>query len=300
MVDYIYLGIYKFFSSILHILPDRATLYLMKSMSRFVYFAGRRHRYIINQNLKLAFQNRLTQNERDIIGRSAYLNLLDTIFGIMRRERMSRDEVIKNVSFSGSHIIEDAIKNGGEIIFITGHLGNWELLSQALAIKFNLNLVGVGRELDSKMMDRVLKENRERFSVEMVYKRGAMRGCLKALKDKKAVGILIDQSLPIGQGIEINFFNNRATHTTLASTLSRRYKVDLIPVFISTDDYKNYQATIYNPLPYQKTDNQEEDILKMTQAQADIMQKAIEKSPKEWFWQHKRWKVFMPEVYKKC
>lgn len=299
MIDYIYLGLYKFFGFTLRILPNKAIISLMKAISYLAYIIGKKHNLIINRNLNLAFKNTLSQKEKDIIGKSAYMNLLDTVFGIIRRDRMSRESVIKNISFEGSDIIQKAIESEKEIIFVTGHLGNWELISQALAIKFNLTLVGVGRKLDSDLMDNILKNNRERFNVEMVYKKGAMKGCIKALKNKKAVGILIDQSLPIGQGIEINFFSNKATHTTLASTLSRRYQVDLIPVFISTNDYIDYQATIYDPIPYIKTTNQEDDILKMTQAQADVMQMVIEKNPKEWFWQHKRWKVFLPEIYRK-
>jgi len=299
MIDYIYLGLYKFFGFALRILPDKVIIGLMKGISSLAYIIGKKHNLIINRNLDLAFKNTLSQKEKNIIGKSAYMNLLDTVFGIIRRDRISRESVIKNISFEGSDIIQKAIESEKEIIFVTGHLGNWELISQALAIKFDLTLVGVGRKLDSDLMDGVLKNNRERFNVEMVYKKGAMKGCIKALKNKKAVGILIDQSLPIGQGIEINFFGNKATHTTLASTLSRRYQVDLIPVFISTNDYIDYHATIYNPIPYIKTTNQEDDILKMTQAQADVMQMVIEKNPKEWFWQHKRWKVFLPEIYRK-
>jgi len=210
MIDYIYLGLYKFFGFTLRILPNRAIIVLMKGIASFAYFIGRRHNRIINRNLDLAFKNRLSQKEKDIIGRGAYINLLDTVFGIMRRDRMSKDDVIKNVSFEGSEIIYKAIKLDREIIFITGHLGNWELLSQALAIKFDLTLVGVGRKLDSELMDSVLKKSRERFNVEMVYKKGAMKGCIRALKDKKAVGVLIDQSLPIEQGgVEVKFFDNR-------------------------------------------------------------------------------------------
>jgi KDO2-lipid IV(A) lauroyltransferase len=271
----------------------------MRGLSSFTYFVGRKHRRIISTNLDLAFNNSLAKEQIDEIGKGAYLNLLDTIFGIMRREKMSREDVIKNISFEQEEIIYRALESKKEIIFVTGHLGNWELLSQALAIKFNITLVGVGRKLDSQLMDSILKDNRERFNVEMVYKRGAMKGCIRALKQKKAVGILIDQSLPLGQGIKVNFFGNPATHTTLASTLSRRYEVDLIPVFISTKDYKNYTAKVYEPISHQKSEDIERDILEITQLQADVMERAIRANPKEWFWQHKRWKVFLPEIYKR-
>ncbi|SFV66470.1 Lipid A biosynthesis lauroyl acyltransferase [hydrothermal vent metagenome] len=220
------------------------------------------------------------------------MNLLDTTLGIIKRDGMSKEEVIKNVTFEGIEIIKKYQNASKEIIFITGHQGNWELLSQSIAIKFDLTLVGVGRKLDSELMDKILKENRERFNVEMVYKKGAMKGCIRALNQNKAVGILIDQAIRKNQSIDVNFFGEKVTHTPLASILSRKFGIDLIPAFISTTNYINYHVKIYEPIESIKTENQEEDLAKLTQLQADVMEKVIKEHPKEWFWMHKRWKGF--------
>ena len=270
----------------------------MKGISWFAYTVSKKHQKIIHTNLDIAFNTSLSNKEKKAYGISAFMNLLDTTLGIIQRDGMSKDEVIENVTFEGEEIVKKYQDAGKKIIFITGHQGNWELLSQSIAIKFDLTLVGVGRKLDSDLMDRILKENRERFNVEMVYKKGAMKGCIRALGQKKAVGILVDQSIRKNQSIEVNFFNHPATHTPLASILSRKFEIDLIPAFISTDDYKNYHVKIYEPIKTIKTENQEEDLQKLTQAQADAMQVAIEAHPKEWFWMHKRWKNTVENLYK--
>ncbi|HHD80336.1 MAG TPA: lipid A biosynthesis acyltransferase, partial [Campylobacterales bacterium] len=69
--------------------------------------------------------------------------------------------------------------------------------------------------------------------------------------------------------------------------------------YISTDDYQNYTITFYEPLPFIKTEDKESDILSMTQAQAKIMEDVIRTKPNEWFWVHKRWKGFYPEIYQR-
>jgi len=269
----------------------------MRSISWLAYTVSKKHQRIIHTNLDIAFNKKLKQKDKKAYGISAFINLLDTTLGIIKRDGMNKDEVIQNVTFEGEDIVKKYQNAGKKIIFITGHQGNWELLSQSIAIKFDLTLVGVGRELDSKLMDKVLKENRERFNVEMVYKKGAMKGCIKALGQKKAVGILVDQSIRKNQSIEVNFFNHPATHTPLASILSRKFEIDLIPAFISTDDYKNYHVKIYEPIKSIKTENQNEDLAKLTQLQADAMQVAIEAHPTEWFWMHKRWKNTSENIY---
>jgi len=292
MLDYLYLGLYKFFGIILKILPRTLMIKLMKGISWFAYTISKKHQKIIHTNLDIAFDKKLSNKEKKAYGISAFMNLLDTTFGIIQRDGMKKNEVIENVTFEGEAIVKKYQDAGRKIIFITGHQGNWELLSQSIAIKFDLTLVGVGRELDSKLMDTILKENRERFNVEMVYKKGAMKGCIRALGQNKAVGILIDQALPKEQSVNVKLFKEDATHTPIASILSRKFGIDLIPAFISTDDYKNYHVKIYEPIESIKTENQEEDLATLTQAQAHVIESVIKENPREWFWMHKRWKGF--------
>lgn len=269
----------------------------MRGLAWFAYTVSKKHKRIMNSNLDLAFDNKLTPEEKKRIGIDAFMNLIDTTFGIIKRDKMAKKEVIKNVTFENDEIVKAYQKAGKQFIFVTGHYGNWELLSQSIAIHFDLTLVGVGRELDSKKMDEILIKNRERFNVEMVYKKGAMKGCIKAIAQKKTIGILVDQNLSLSQSITVNFFNHKATHTPIASILSRKFGIDLIPAYISTDDYENYVVKIYPPIKSLKTENQEEDLATMTQAQAKILEKVIREKPQQWFWQHKRWKAFYPEMY---
>ncbi len=292
MLDYLYLGLYKFVSVLLKIIPDMVLLKLMYGLAWLAYTLSAKHRKRITDNLNLAYPSKFNSKEQKEIGIHAFINLLDTVFGIVRRDGMSKNSVLENVTFEGSEIIEQYKREGKNFILITGHYGNWELLSQSIAIKFDLTLVGVGRKIDSDVMDEVLKKNREQFNVEMVYKKGALKDCIKVINQSKVVGILTDQAIRKNQSIDVTFFGKKATHTPLASILSRKFDLDLIPAYISTEDYINYKVKIYNPIKQIKTDNQEEDLAILTQLQADIMEDVINQNPKQWFWMHRRWKGF--------
>lgn len=297
MRDYLYLGLYKSFRFLLSILSRKLRGKLIRGLASFAYHVSKKHQKIIHKNLDLAFKQTLSHEEKKQIGIDAFMNLIDTTFGIIERDKMQKSEVIQNVSFENEHIVKDYQAQDKPFIFVTGHYGNWELLSQSLTIHFDLTLVAVGRELDSKKMDEVLIKSRERFGVEMIYKKGAMKGCIKALSQKKVLGILVDQHLPEKQSINVNFFDHKVTHTPIASILSRKFNIDLIPVYISTEDYLNYRINFYPPIKSHQSDNQEEDLAAMTQAQASILEEVIRQQPNQWFWQHKRWKGFQKELY---
>lgn len=292
MLDYLYVGLYKFVSVLLKLVPDRVIRKLMYGLAYLAYHLSAKHQKRIEDNLILAYGDSLNQAERKEIGIEAFMNLLDTVFGIVRRDGISKEKVIENITFEGSEIIENYQKEGKNFILITGHYGNWELLSQAIAIRFDLTLVGVGRKIDSDMMDEVLKRNREQFNVEMVYKKGALKESMQAIKQGKTLGILTDQAIRKNQSIDVTFFGEKATHTPLASILSRKFNLDLIPAYISSEDYQKYRVKIYEPIKSQKTDNQEEDLAILTQLQSDMMEQVIKENPKQWFWMHRRWKGF--------
>ena len=271
-------------------MPNAIMKKLMYGLSWLAYTLSAKHRQRIIDNLNLAYPATFDSNEQKEIGVQAFMNLLDTVFGIVKRDGMSKDKVLQNVTFEGSEIIEKYQQEGQNFILITGHYGNWELLSQSIALKFDLTLVGVGRKIDSDVMDEVLKKNREQFNIEMVYKQGALKDCIKVINQNKVVGILTDQAIRKNQSIEVDFFSQKATHTPLASILSRKFGLDLIPAYICTEDYEAYTVRIYKPIKSIKTDNQEEDLAILTQLQADVMEDVIKRNPKQWFWMHRRWK----------
>ncbi len=290
MLDTLYLGLYKAFSVLLKILSEGTIRKMMYALAWIAYTFSAKQRKRITDNLRLAYGDKYDKKEQKKIGIQAFMNLIDTVFGIVKRDGLAKEKVIENVTFEGCEIIKNYQKEGRNFILITGHYGNWELLSQSIAIKCDLTLVGVGRKMDSDTMDEVLKKNREQFNVEMVYKKGALKECIKVINQGKVVGILTDQAIRKNQSINVLFFGEEATHTPLASILSRKFDLDLIPAYISTEDYINYKVQIYDPIKSIKTDNQEEDLAILTQEQATMMENVIKHNPNQWFWMHRRWK----------
>ena len=299
MIDYLYISTYYIFEFLVRILPKSLMNKLLYRLSSFVYRIDKKHHDIINTNLDLAFNNTMSQSQKDIIGKHTFYNLLQTIIGFMRRGKIHKKELLKYITYKNEDILLNALKQEKKIIFITGHYSNWELIPPILTSKFGINLSIIGRKLDSEIMDKLLVRKREKFNVKMIYRQGAMKYAIKTLKENNALGLLLDQHISPKQGaIEVKFFNHRVYQSPAASILGRLTNAVIIPVFISTNNYNDYTLTFYPILPIIKTKNKEADIQKMTQAQSDIIEKVIYNKPDEWFWVHKRWKAFNNDLYK--
>ncbi|WP_200763545.1 lipid A biosynthesis lauroyl acyltransferase [Nitrosophilus alvini] len=297
MKEKFYLALFNAFQFIVRYTPRFIQNVLFDFLAWTVYKLDKKHRKIIRINLDFAFGDELDSKKKKEITKKCYKNIVYNLADFVRNQGISKEQLSKKVNFENREILDRALKKGEKVILITAHYGNWELLPLSIAAFFG-PLTGVGRALDSKTMNEILKRNREQYDIRMLDKKGAMKGLINALKNGRMVGLLVDQNTAESEGVLIDFFGKKARHTPSAALLSRRFNAKIIPAFIKTEDYKNYTITFYEPIITPKTDNADEDILKSVQMQANITEKVIRQKPDEWFWFHKRWKNQYEEIYR--
>ncbi len=296
-MDSIYLISFKIFRFIVKHTPDFLLKAILDLLSWITWAIDKKHRKIIKTNLDFAYGDTISEEEKKAIEKKCYKNLLYFLADFVKNQGITKEELSQKVTFKNKEILENAIKQNRKIIVITAHYGNWELISLSVAAFFGPVSV-VGRKLEGERIDQVLKQNREQFDIEVIDKMGGMRGMIKALKQNRLLGVLVDQNTADNEGVLVNFFGKKARQTHSTALIARKLDALIIPAFITTNDYKNYEITFYDEIEPIKSDNAKEDIHKMTQLQADAIEQAIRKKPDEWFWFHKRWKNQYEEIYR--
>jgi KDO2-lipid IV(A) lauroyltransferase len=267
-----------------------------KILISLIRLIDKKHAKIANVNLDFAYNNSLTKEKKEEIIYKCYFNLVHFFIDFIDNQSITKEKLNQKITVKNQHYIEDAIKENKKIIVLTGHYGNWELIS--LYIGANLGKICVvGKSLKEESMQNILQTNREQFNIELIDKKGAVKPLINALNQDKMVGILVDQNQATKDGVLVDFFGKQSRHVTVASILSRRFGAVIIPVFIQSDDYKNHTIEFYEPFVCPQTDDKTKDIQDCTQQQATITEKVIRKNPKEWFWFHKRWKNMYEDIY---
>jgi|TARA_R110002050_G_scaffold106971_1_gene217199 KDO2-lipid IV(A) lauroyltransferase len=288
-MDKVYLYIFNIFKFIITHLPNKLLSLILNFLSKMVYIFDTKHKKIAKVNLDLAYEDRISEDEKTNIIKKCYKNLTYVLADFVKNQGANKEEILSKVKFFDEEFLTKPLKENRKIIILTGHYGNWELLSLSIAAKFT-PLAIVGRDLDSEVMNQILTKNREQFKIELLSKSGAMKGMIKALKANIPIGILVDQNTKDEEGILIDFFGKKARHTPSAAILAKKFDAVIVPAFIQTTDHLNYGVTFYPHIEIENSENKEEDIFNCVQAQANITQKVIESKPDEWFWLHKRWK----------
>jgi Kdo2-lipid IVA lauroyltransferase/acyltransferase len=297
MKEFFYLALFRFFAFIISVTPVWLLSKIVLFLASFAYMVDKKHRRIAEVNLDFAYGGALGEAQKKEIITASYENLLKNLVGVVTNLNTSAQELLAKCDYEGAEIVEQLKAEGKKIVFVTAHYGNWEALGKAVTVRTGVKMVAVGRELDSQAMDAIITASRERFDTELISKHGAMRKLVKALRDDKTVGILVDQNTAEDEGLLINFFGKEARQTPVASVLARRFEAAIVPAFCEYSGFDRYKLTFYEPIYCANTDDIDADILTCTQAQSDAIEAQIRKSPNEWFWFHKRWKNRYEEIY---
>ena len=95
---------------------------------------------------------------------------------------------------------------------------------------------------------------------------------------------MIDQR--VREGIKINFFDKPASTTTIPAQLIKKYKCDLVPIYIERRKNNYFKMFISKPIKI----GSNKSIKEITEHLNKILEKMILKNIDQWIWTHDRWK----------
>ena len=184
------------------------------------FLPWKKHR-VIRTNLRLCFPD-LDKQRLNSLHRQHLVELLRLTFeaGVMwcwTRERLNR-HIILDESWESVAAASESDKG---LLFVGGHVGNWEVLNLFLSTR--LPMVTLYRAPENRNLDAFITGPRERFGGRMVPSGGpALRHLLTQLKSGKAAGIAADIQPKRGEGVFVDLFNTPALTMTLVNRLARK------------------------------------------------------------------------------
>ncbi len=190
--------------------------------------------------------------------------------------------ILKGVAYKGLENYREAAGRGRGVIFVTAHTGNWELLALKSGIEIG-PLQVVARPLDNPFLNRFLERARARYGNRIIYKKGALRALLPALRSGGLVGILMDQAVLKEEGHIVEFLGRGAWTTRMPVLLAKRTGAAVFPAFIRRTT-SGHEITVYPEADLSGTE--EEALRRLNQA----IERHVRENPSEWLWIHKRWK----------
>lgn len=251
-------------------------------------------------NLDFVYEKSMSESDKKALIRTCYENFAFVLLETIRVPFIPLEEHTKRFHFVDEDYILHALQKDKGAVLISAHYGYWEAMANVLPPRYSwCNMASLGRLTSFDFINQMIIARREVQNVKFIDKKGAFKHLLKLYSGENPLaGILVDQNISENEGIWIEFFGKKATHTTIASVISRRFGVGIVPVMIGIGKgYRDFEVRFYPPIYCQKTEESTADILQATQAQANVIEAAIKAKPQDWFWFHKRWKSAYKSLY---
>jgi Kdo2-lipid IVA lauroyltransferase/acyltransferase len=261
--------------------------------ARIVYLLHFRLRQVGMRNLELAFPLK-NQREHARILRGEFTSMGRQLAEVCKFPQYSIESVDEIVVYDGFENYERALARGKGVLFLTGHLGGWELSAFAHSLHGHPVQI-VMRPMDNVYLDRLIRRYRTLHGNRTVDKDDFVRGLLAAMKQGETVGILMDTNMTLPQGVFVDFFGIPACTATGLARIALRTDAAVVPGFTLWDPKLGKYRLRFDPaLELIRTNDNEADVVANTQLFTKVIEDYVGRYPDQWLWVHRRWKTRPP------
>lgn len=253
------------------------------------YLPWRKHA-VIETNLRLCFPDMDTRSRRRLHRR----HLAEMIRLVLESGAVwywSQQRLLRHVPIvEGWEQVEKAKSEGRGVMFVSGHFGNWEILT--LFISVHTPLTALYRAPSDQGINEIISTTRSRFGARMVPSGSpTMRQLLGTLKDGGSIGIMCDQQPKQGDGVFVPFFRTPALTMTLVNRLARRTGCAVI--FISATRLTRGKGWA---LRFSRADEAiaADDPVRANTVMHQWLEAEIRRTPEQYLWSYKRFSLRPP------
>ena len=200
-------------------------------------------------------------------------------------KKFKNNNLKNHIKINGLEILEDIKKNNKQVVFISGHFNNFELMAMQIE-NYGINLAAIYRPLNNIFLNKTMEKIRTNYICKKQIKKGrsGTREMIGLFKDGTSIALMIDQR--VSEGVSINFFNRKCLTTTIPAQLVKKYNCEIVPVYIERKNKTDFELSFQKILKFNKNDTLENITLKLNL----ILEEMILKNVDQWIWTHDRWK----------
>jgi len=243
-----------------------------------------RSKKIIYSNLSNALPN-LNEFEKSKITKTMWCNYGKILAEYVFIKNFREIKLEQNIIVKGQEILDKIKINKKPVIFISGHFNNFELMAMHID-KSGIDLAAIYRPLNNKYLNTIMEKIRRNYICNKQVKKGiaGTKLLLKYFRNGTSIALMIDQR--VSQGLRSNFFNKKASTTTIPAQFIKKFKCDVVPIYIERTNNINFKITINKPIKFSDSSS----IEVITNDLNKVLEEMILKNPEQWIWTHDRWK----------
>jgi KDO2-lipid IV(A) lauroyltransferase len=282
--------------AIVQALPWRPALALADALAWLMYRIDRRHRLVAFDNLRRSFPELDEPALRRRVF-ATYRHLALVLVEMIRLPRLlHRSNMERYVRYADPADFDRVIgwvKTGRPLMALTGHFGNWEILSYVIGL-FGTKAAVVARRLDNPYLDRYVGVFRQKTGMRILDKNRDYDRIQQALAGGGHLGMVGDQDAG-ARGVFVDFFGRPASTFKSIALLSLTYSVPILVMAAARVSvplgYRIYLEDVILPEQFA---GHPDAVRAITQRYTAALERMVRRHPEQYFWLHRRWKHAPP------
>lgn len=222
------------------------------------------------------------------IALATFKNLGISIVEVCRLYHNKGNDLIDAVLVRGLENFSSAREKDHGVLCISGHCGNWELVSLSFKKYLNANVWAIARRQNNPYLNTIVERMRMGYGNKVIYTKAATRPILGVIKNKGVIGMLIDQAVFEDNGALIEFLGRTAWANKAPVIFAHKTGVPIVPVFGYRETDRH--VITFHPEFTPCGDRSEAGVCRDIQALARYLEDFVCAHPADWYWVHRRWK----------
>ncbi len=267
------------------LLPYRLGVWSGGMLGAMAFYLLPRERKRALQHLTLVFKEKGDAWVRRVARRS-FMHLGKSLLEVIL---MDTGRLTRIVDFQGGEKLRDAIALGKGVVYVTGHIGNWELMGGAVAVRYSVSVVAA--PIEPEEVNDMIVELRAGMGVRTILRGrpGASRELIRVFKENRMLGILIDQDTDV-ESVFVDFMGRPARTPTAAASMAIKFGAPVLFGSIRRGEDNRHTVTVEGPLDLIRTGDDEKDVIANTAMFTKMIEARILENPEQWVWMHRRWR----------
>jgi len=243
---------------------------------------------VVEKQIAAAFPN-LSHDEVRELARQSYAHLGRTFVESALFDKLGKQGVLDIADeVEGWHHVDEAMAQGKGIIFVTGHIGNWELAGAYVAAR-GVPVDAIARGMANPLTDEYVTRVREATGMVIVHDSEAVRRTPRSLRAGRGVAFIADQGVLGLASTFVPFFGRPAKTPRGAAVFALRFEVPVIFVVALRKPNGRFRVVVER-IEAKRTANMDRDVDAIVATFTQRLESWVRVVPAQYFWQHRRWR----------
>ncbi|MBN2297741.1 MAG: lysophospholipid acyltransferase family protein, partial [Deltaproteobacteria bacterium] len=285
----------QFFIWLIRTMPYRPILLFTRSLCLLAWVLDPLHRKTADIQMK----HTLGSLYNPLLSLKVFMNHGDIVVDTIRFAYMDEEEIRDRIVVEGKEHLETAHQSNRGIMLVTGHIGNWEILTHLPRI-LDIDFCVMADIRNDPRFEAIIDDIRSRSGATILPPKGKALMLIRELRKGSTIGMVVDQRGKRGERLFCEVLGLPAPTNPAPAFIAIKGNALILPVYaIKQGDI--YHIRFCPAIDTHVFGKGEKAIEALSSHMQSWVASVVLKYPDQWFWLHARWtrRADMRKIVKK-